>query len=118
MNDIFLKALLASTLFGINGNVYSQSISAHNDISSVQRYTKIISDKEIRQSGITMQKYDYTCGSAALTTLIDLSTDFQLNEETVIEGLLKHGEIEKIIKGQRFSLLDMKQYLEVLGING
>lgn len=75
-------------------------------------------EKAVRRAGIAMQKYDYSCGSAALTTLIGITTGLKLDEEKVIEGLLIHGETEKIKEGRRFSLLDMKLYMETLGIEG
>jgi len=75
-------------------------------------------EKAVRRAGIAMQKYDYSCGSAALTTLIEITTGLKLGEEKVIEGLLIHGETEKIKEGRRFSLLDMKLYMETLGIAG
>ena len=75
-------------------------------------------EDSLRHRNITQQKYDYSCGSAALTTILNLSFDLGLNEEEVIDGLIIHGETEKIKRGRRFSLLDMKQYLVTLGIDG
>lgn len=73
-------------------------------------------EKALRQKGIAMQKFDYSCGSAALTTLLNQEKGLSLNEEEVIDGLILHGETEKIIQGRRFSLLDVKRYLASRGI--
>jgi len=79
---------------------------------------RVRAEDSLRHRNITIQKYDYSCGSAALTTILNLNFELNLNEAEVIEGLITFGETEKIIRGRRFSLLDMKRYLEVLGIDG
>ena len=74
-------------------------------------------EKALRRHGISMQKFDYSCGSAALTTLLNQQINMSLSEEDAIEGLLTFGEKDKIIAGRRFSLLDMKRYLASIGIS-
>lgn len=68
--------------------------------------------------GIVRQAYDYSCGSAALTTLLNGYTnlDVQLTEENVMNGLLKFGETEKIVERRSFSLLDMKRFVNAIGL--
>jgi len=73
-------------------------------------------EKVLRRKGISMQKFDYSCGSAALTTLANQQLGLTLGEAEVIEGLLTYGETEKIREGRRFSLLDMKRYLASINI--
>lgn len=73
-------------------------------------------EKVLRRQNLTSQKYDYSCGSAALATALNSQFDLGIEEQEVITGLLKYGEIEKIKSGRRFSLLDMKSYLSHLGI--
>ncbi|MEG6939493.1 peptidase C39, partial [Pseudomonas aeruginosa] len=61
------------------------------------------------------QAYYYSCGSAALTTLLDYYLWRNLEERQVMEGLLRDGEADKIVQRRGFSLLDMKRYAVALG---
>ncbi|WP_210009479.1 C39 family peptidase [Aquirhabdus parva] len=67
--------------------------------------------------GIVKQAYDYSCGSAALTTLLNGYMAQTKNEREVMDGLLKYGEYDRIIQRRSFSLLDMKRYVNAIGFN-
>jgi len=64
---------------------------------------------------IVHQAYDYSCGSAALTTVLNGYLGRQFEERQIMDGLLKYGESEKIVQRRGFSLLDMKRLVTVLG---
>lgn len=65
--------------------------------------------------GIVRQAYDYSCGSAALTTVLNGHAGLNLTEQQTMEGLLKYGEYNRIIERRSFSLLDMKRFVTALG---
>lgn len=65
--------------------------------------------------GIVRQAYDYSCGSAALTTVLNGHAGLNLSEQQTMEGLLRFGEYERIIARRSFSLLDMKRFVTALG---
>lgn len=65
--------------------------------------------------GIVRQAYDYSCGSAALTTILNGHAGLKLTEQQTMEGLLRFGEYERIIERRSFSLLDMKRFVTALG---
>ncbi len=67
--------------------------------------------------GIVKQAYDYSCGSAALTTLLNGYLGMHNDERTVMDGLLKYGEYDRIVQRRSFSLLDMKRYVNAIGYN-
>lgn len=67
--------------------------------------------------GIVKQAYDYSCGSAALTTLLNGYVGEKLNERQTMDGLLKYGEYDRIVERRSFSLLDMKRFVTALGYN-
>ena len=58
---------------------------------------------------VVRQAYDYSCGSAALTTLLDYYLGRNFQERQVMEGLLQFGETERIVQRRGFSLLDTKR---------
>jgi predicted double-glycine peptidase len=59
---------------------------------------------------VVPQRYDFSCGSAALATLLRFHYDDPQSEQSVFLGMFKDGDRPQI---QRlgFSLLDMKRYL-------
>ena len=64
---------------------------------------------------IVHQAFDYSCGSAALTTILEFHLGLNVTEKDAMEGMLEHGEKDKIIARRGFSLLDMKRYVATLG---
>jgi len=70
---------------------------------------------EFKYRNIVRQAYDYSCGSAALVTVMNNYLGLPVSEQQAMEGMLAHGERDKIIARRGFSLLDMKRYLLTLG---
>ena len=70
--------------------------------------------KEIRFRRVVKQQYDFSCGSAAVATLLTYHYDRPTPEDTVLQKMFAVGDQEKIRK-EGFSMLDMKTYLESLG---
>lgn len=106
-----MKTLLA--LFMVC--VLSAGVGAHADTMELTgiggRYAvKVTSLKEARFKATTRQKYDFSCGSAAVATLLTYQYDYPVTEQTVFEEMFERGNQEKI-KQEGFSLLDMKNYL-------
>lgn len=64
---------------------------------------------------VVRQAYDFSCGSAALATLLTYHYERPLTEAQVFDAMWAVGDQENIrVKG--FSLLDMKLYLESIGL--
>ena len=70
---------------------------------------------QLQFRNVIRQAYDYSCGSAALTTLLDYYLGRNLQERQVMDGLLRFGEADKIVERRGFSLLDMKRFVSALG---
>jgi predicted double-glycine peptidase len=73
---------------------------------------------ELKYKHIVRQAFDYSCGSAALVTILNYHLGVMVNEQQAMEGMLEKGEKDKIIERRGFSLLDMKRYVGSLGMNG
>ncbi len=69
---------------------------------------------EIRFRSTVRQKKDYSCGSAAIATLLTYHYQRPVTEEDVIGVMYANGDQAKILR-EGFSLLDMKLYLETNG---
>ena len=113
---MFLKFFIFF-LFLIFG-FYSNSICGQIEIRTGFRGTyfqkKVLSIKELRFKNLIKQKYDLSCGSAALASLLKYYYNLNVDEEFIIKDILKHGDIEKI-KTRGFSMLDLKKCAERLG---
>lgn len=100
------------------GSVYYTEIndSRYNSFGKLHRepvQVKPAIEQQFR--GIVKQAYDYSCGSAALTTLLNGYIGQKLTEQQTMNGLLKYGEYDRIIERRSFSLLDMKRFVTALG---
>jgi uncharacterized protein len=60
------------------------------------------------------QQFDFSCGSAALSTLLTHHYGQPVSEQTVFEQMIVRGDRAKIQR-EGFSLLDMKRYLAAHG---
>lgn len=75
------------------------------------RGTKAVrSLQEIRHDRVVLQKWDLSCGSAALSTLLTYDVGDPVDEEEVITSVLQRADPVKIRARQGFSLLDLKRY--------
>ena len=85
-------------------------------LSSSMRESVVLEPmSQLQFRNVTRQAYDYSCGSAALTTLLDYFLGRNLQERQVMDGLLRFGEAQKIVERRGFSLLDMKRFVSALG---
>ncbi len=64
---------------------------------------------------VVHQRYDFSCGSAALATLLRFHYGDNASEQSVFMGMWQRGDREQI-RRLGFSLLDMKRYLNGRGI--
>lgn len=64
---------------------------------------------------VVRQQYDYSCGSAALATLLTHHYGRRTDEATIFQAMYAAGDQEKI-RRVGFSLLDMKRYLAAQGL--
>ncbi len=71
----------------------------------------IVSQKEDRFRATIRQQYDFSCGSAALSTLLTHHYDYPISEQTVFAEMFLRGDRARIQR-QGFSLLDIKNFLE------
>ncbi len=79
------------------------------------KYTvPVTSLKEARFKATMRQQYDFSCGSAAVATLLTHQYDYPVSEQAVFEEMFASGDRQKIRK-EGFSLLDIKHYLEAHG---
>ncbi|HNY78644.1 MAG: C39 family peptidase [Sedimentisphaerales bacterium] len=73
--------------------------------------------KTIREKGIVMQSYDFSCGSAALATLMRYYFQDDVTEREVLENMLNALTDEQVRQRQEngLTMLDLKQCAERMG---
>jgi hypothetical protein len=69
---------------------------------------------ERRYYTVIRQQFDFSCGSAALATLLRHHYNRRVDEDDVFRGMWADGDRAQI-RRLGFSLLDMKRYLEAQG---
>lgn len=74
----------------------------------------VASIKDLRFRNTLRQQYDFSCGSAALATLLTYHYAYPVSEQDVFREMYERGDKAKI-RRDGFSLLDMKNYLDAHG---
>lgn len=75
---------------------------------------KVMSLKERQFRLTTRQELDFSCGSAALSTLLTHHYGDPVDEATIFKAMWENGDHNKI-RREGFSLLDLKRFLEARG---
>ncbi len=71
--------------------------------------------KESKFRTVVRQKYDFSCGSAAVATLLSYHYETRVNELEVFRAMYRRGDKDRI-RREGFSMLDMKEYLAAKGL--
>ncbi|GAL19343.1 bacteriocin resistance protein putative [Vibrio maritimus] len=71
--------------------------------------------KELLFGDVFRQQYDFSCGSAALASLLNFHYEKPSTEREIFDAMYVNGD-KALIKEKGFSLLDMKSYLESQGL--
>jgi predicted double-glycine peptidase len=71
--------------------------------------------QELKYRTVIRQKYDFSCGSAALATLLSYHYQIPTKETSVFSDMWEHGDKQKI-EQDGFSMLDMQQFLARHGL--
>jgi predicted double-glycine peptidase len=76
---------------------------------------KVVSMREARYSEMIPQKTDFSCGAAALATILRYGYGEDITEQQIIKAMLKLSD-PAVIKKKGFSLLDLKKYVHTRGM--
>jgi predicted double-glycine peptidase len=93
------------------GSVYLDGVG----IGGVAVTMSVESFQEKKSAATVGQQYDFSCGSAALATLLSYNYGIPTSERDVFNDMIEHGD-KKVIAATGFSLLDIKNYLTRRGM--
>lgn len=74
--------------------------------------------QEIRQARVVHQNWDFSCGSAALSTLLKFYYNDNVSESAIITSILHRTDPLKVRARGGFSFLDLKRFVERRGYQG
>ncbi|RXZ45262.1 C39 family peptidase [Crenobacter cavernae] len=94
----------------VSGNA-ATIVAGPNSVYSLN----VTSYKQLAFRNIVRQQYDFSCGSAALATLLKYHYKYPVNEKQVFSAMFEKGD-QNEIRRSGFSMGDMKRYLESLGM--
>lgn len=77
----------------------------------------MISMRDAKYVEMVPQQTDFSCGAAALATILKYAYNRPVTESDVIEGMMKVSDLE-LVRQKGFSMLDIKRYVESLGMRG
>lgn len=114
VRDPWVPIIVFMLMFMLPGNTLAGSVYIPGVAGDLN--LKVVSYKEARFSKVVKQQYDFSCGSAALATLLTFHYEIPTTEQQVFDSMYAIGDKEKIA-AQGFSLLDMKNYLATVGLD-
>lgn len=115
MKPLFFIAWL---LLGLCGTASAADVRFDGVLPNGAPYVgRIESMQEGRYRHMVRQQTDYSCGAAALATILRYAYHLKVDEATVIQGMMGVAD-QALVKQRGFSLLDIKHYVESLGMRG
>ena len=75
----------------------------------------VLSLKEIRNDGVVRQKWDISCGAAALSTLLTYQFKDNTPETDIVVWMFHRTDAARVKERHGFSLLDMKHFAQARG---
>lgn len=117
-----LPSLLACAVLAFAGT-FCTSATAAAPRSVVETFAavggefqpEVVSYRDLGFRTVIRQQYDFSCGSAALATLLRYDYGVPVDETDVFNAMWAKGD-QKTIKLKGFSLADMKHYLTARGL--
>jgi predicted double-glycine peptidase len=83
--------------------------------AAAEERTPVRSLREIRQAHVVVQRWDVSCGAAALATVLSYQLPRPVSEQAVAQAMLGRGDPLRVKVRGGFSLLDLKRYAQSVG---
>ena len=101
------RLLLSLVLWAVGGAAWPQA-AQFLSTGAGDLQVPVTSIRQARWAGTLLQQYDFSCGSAAVATLLTHHYGYPISEQAVFEEMYAGGDQPRIQK-EGFSLLDMKR---------
>jgi predicted double-glycine peptidase len=118
MRHAFFNAWLVCLCLSMGTNAFAGDIRFSGVMPNGALYRgHVESMQEGRYRNMVRQHTDYSCGAAALATILHYAYRLDVNETQVIQGMMGVADVV-LVKQRGFSMLDIKRYVESLGMRG
>jgi predicted double-glycine peptidase len=111
-----IALLVAATVSNISAHAADISIGGILPGGGVI-HRNMLSMREAKYVEMVPQRTDFSCGAAALATILKYAYNKEVTEDEVIEGLMKVSD-QELVRQKGFSLLDIKNYTQSIGMRG
>lgn len=114
-------------MMSVRTTIAAALLSASSFVTLAQSQTKpapgddagwgkpVLSLKEIRNEGVVRQRWDISCGAAALSTLLTYQFKDNTPETDIVVWMLHRTDPARVKERHGFSLLDMKHFAQARG---
>ncbi|MBF0478025.1 MAG: C39 family peptidase [Candidatus Omnitrophica bacterium] len=110
------KKVLTTILFCFLSLVFANYCFASVFFVGGMRFNKkLMPLREIKREHVVMQNFDFSCGAAGLSTLLNYYLGNPISESVIIKTLLKTVPLQKIRQRRGFSLYDLKNFAKSKG---
>ena len=114
----FVRPLLAMTLLLGGGAGQAEPLGIGGVLpGGGMVHKRVQSMQEQKFSELVKQRTDFSCGAASLATILRYAYGQDVGESDVLQGLFRVSD-EGLVRRRGFSLLDIKNYVENLGLRG
>lgn len=118
MQHAFFKAWLVCLCLVVGANALAGNVRFSGVMPNGALYRgHVESMQEGRYRNMVRQHTDYSCGAAALATILRYAYRLDVDETQVIQGMMGVADVD-LVKQRGFSMLDIKHYVESLGMRG
>jgi len=101
-----------AALLTVGGGAWAGSVDLPNAGGRVEVGVESMKERKFRS--VIRQQYDFSCGSAAVATLLTHHYDDPVSELAVFKAMYEQGDKAQI-RAKGFSMLDMQSYLAAHG---
>lgn len=117
---LLIQTVLLAVLSGLSPSGHAQSTVNVGPLigpaaTPIRKQMRTLRD--LRYRDLMPQKFDFSCGSAALATVLQYGYGIESSETELIKKMLVGTDANEVIKNG-FSMLDMKRYVESIGMRG
>lgn len=112
-----VRALVVAVLLSVVASLaQAQTALDASRIGSAPVIKQVRTFRDLRYRELIPQRYDFSCGTAALATLLQYGYGYQGVSEVELIKRMMVGVDTKQIVANGFSMLDMKRYVESIGL--
>ncbi|WP_205123616.1 C39 family peptidase [Cognatilysobacter lacus] len=102
-------------MLGLTATANAQSMVDVSRLGSMPVRKDVVTLRDLRYRDMVRQRYDFSCGSAALATLLNYGYGEHVSEPEMIRRMMVGTDAKTVVQ-QGFSMLDMKRYVEGRGM--